>query len=54
MREELELLEARYQSLQSLVGELLITNQKLRVEVAQLQQQQLSAPATHPPPRRDR
>ena len=49
MHEELQIPEARYRSLQKLVGELLVTNQKLRIELAQLkQEQEATAPATHP------
>jgi regulator of replication initiation timing len=55
MQEELHALEAQYRSLQTLVGELLLTNQKLRLEVTQLKQErEPSAQATHPQPHPDR
>ena len=55
MHEELEALEARYSGLQALVGELLQTNQKLRIEIARLKEKhEPSAPATHPRPHQDR
>ncbi len=50
MQEELTALEARYKGLQTLVGELLLTNQQLRQEVTLLKQKP-TAPATHPQPR---
>jgi len=54
MQGELEVLEAHYQSLQTLVGELLLTNQELRQEVALLKQKrEATAPATHQQPRPD-
>jgi hypothetical protein len=54
MQAELQALEAQYEGLQTLVGELLLTNQKLRAEVAALKQKAgLSEPATHPQPRQD-
>jgi hypothetical protein len=54
MQGELEVLEAHYQGLQILVGELLLTNQQLRLEVARLKQtRDATAPATHPQPRPD-
>jgi hypothetical protein len=37
-REELPALEAQYKSLQTLVAELLLTNQNLRQEIARLRQ----------------
>jgi hypothetical protein len=51
--EELQALESKYRSLQTLVGELLVTNQRLRLEVSQLKKAP-NAPATHPPLRPDR
>jgi regulator of replication initiation timing len=55
MQAELQVLEAQYKGLQTLVGELLLTNQKLRAEVAELRQKtEPSAKATLPPPRPDR
>jgi len=55
MQAQLEVLEEQYKGLQSLVGELLLTNQKLREEVAVLRRKaEASAPATHPQPRQDR
>jgi len=49
MQAELQVLEAQYKGLQTLVGELLLTNQKLRAEVAELRKQaNPTAPATHP------
>jgi hypothetical protein len=54
MQEELQALEAQRTSLQLLVSELLLANQKLRLEMAKLKQaNELSAPATHPQPRLD-
>ena len=54
MQAELQALEAQYKGLQTLVGELLMTNQKLREEVAALKQRaKLTEPATHPQPRQD-
>jgi hypothetical protein len=54
MQAELEVLEAQYRGLQTLVGELLLTNQKLREEVAALRRKtEPTAPATHPQPRLD-
>jgi hypothetical protein len=54
MQAELQALEAQYKGLQTLVGELLMTNQKLREEVAALRQKaKLNEPATHPQPRQD-
>jgi hypothetical protein len=38
MQAELQAMEAQYKGLQTLVGELLMTNQKLREEVAVLKQ----------------
>jgi hypothetical protein len=46
--------EARYRSLQKLVGELLVTNQKLRLELADLKQKMPIARATHPLQHQDR
>ena len=55
MQAELQVLEAQYKGLQTLVGELLLTNQKLRAEVAELRKQtNPTAPATHPQLRPDR
>lgn len=55
MQAELELIEAHNQGLQTLVGELLLANQKLRLEVSQLKQRlEISAPATHPQRHQDR
>ncbi len=54
MHEEQTIPIAQYISLQALVGELLLTNQKLREQLAQLAQSlQLTATATHPQPRLD-
>ena len=57
MSEEQTIPMAQYISLQALVGELLLTNQKLREQLAQLaqlaQSLQLTATATHPQPRLD-
>jgi hypothetical protein len=54
MSEEQTIPMAQYISLQALVGELLLTNQKLREQLAQLAQSlQLTATATHPQPRLD-
>ena len=51
MQAELQVLEAQYKGLQTLVGELLLTNQKLRAEVAELRKKaELTAKATPPPP----
>jgi uncharacterized protein involved in exopolysaccharide biosynthesis len=55
MQAEMEAMEAQYKGLQTLVGELLLTNQKLREEVAELRQKvAVTSPATPPPPRLDR
>jgi hypothetical protein len=55
MQAELQAMEAQYKGLQTLVGELLMTNQKLREEVAALRHKaKLNEPATHPPQRPDR
>ena len=55
MQAELQVLEAQYKGLQVLVGELLLTNQKLRAEVAELRRKaELNAKATPPPPHPDR
>ena len=55
MQAELQVLEAQYKGLQTLVGELLLTNQKLRAEVAELRQKtEPTAPATLPPRSPDR
>ena len=55
MQAELQVLEAQYKGLQTLVGELLLTNQKLRAEVVELRQKaKLTEKATPPPPRPDR
>jgi hypothetical protein len=54
MRAALQAMEVQYKGLQSLVGELLLTNQRLRTEIAELRQQpQPTATATHPQPRQD-
>jgi regulator of replication initiation timing len=54
MQAELQALEAQYKGLQTLVGELLMTNQKLREEVAALRQRaKLTEQATHPQPHQD-
>jgi len=45
---ELQTLAGQYNSLQTLVRELLWTNQKLREELTQLKESGLSASATHP------
>jgi hypothetical protein len=50
MHAELEAMEAQYKGLQTLVGELLMTNQKLREEVAALRQKVAIEPATRPQP----
>ena len=52
MYEEQTIPMEQYNSLQALVGELLLTNQKLREQLAQLAQL-LNATATHPQPRLD-
>jgi hypothetical protein len=51
--EELLALEAQNRSLQTLVAELLLTNQQLRLNLAR-SNAAASGPATHPPPRPDR
>jgi hypothetical protein len=48
MQEENTALEAQNKRLQSLVCELLLVNQKLRIELDQLQQQKSSTQAAHP------
>lgn len=54
MHEEQTISMAQYNSLQALVGELLLTNQKLREQLAQLAQLlQLTATAIHPQLRLD-
>jgi hypothetical protein len=54
MREELQALEAQRRGLQLLVSELLLANQKLRLEIAKLTKaNDLSVPATHLQPRLD-
>ena len=54
MQAELQAMEAQYKGLQTLVGELLMTNQKLREEVAALRRKVAATePATHPQPRQD-
>ncbi len=54
MQEEIQALEAQRKSLQLLVGELLIANQKLRLEIAKLTKvSETSGQATHPQPRLD-
>jgi hypothetical protein len=50
MQDYVEILEAQYKSLQSLVTELLVKNQQLREELAQ-RSALSTAPATHPPRR---
>jgi hypothetical protein len=54
MQDENTTLKAQNKRLQSLVCELLLTNQKLRIELNRLQQQKSSAQATHPPKFQDR
>ncbi len=55
MQEELGMLEARYKNLQALVGELLVTNQQLRAEVALLKEKREPiAWETHPQRLQDR
>jgi hypothetical protein len=54
MQEENTALEAQNNRLQSLVCELLLTNQKLRIELNRLQPQISSPQASHPPQFRDR
>ena len=55
MQDEIQALEAQRLSLQLLVSELLVANQKLRLEIAKLTQPaQAIATATHPQPRPDR
>jgi hypothetical protein len=52
MHEEMTALEAQCKGLQTLVAELLLTNQKLRLEVARLlEEAEPTVPATHPRPR---
>ena len=52
MHDEQTIPLAQYNALQALVGELLMTNQKLREQVALLAQSlDFTAPATHPQPR---
>jgi regulator of replication initiation timing len=52
---QIDALEAERRNLQALIGELLRTNQKLRLEVAVLKQRELAiATATHPQPLQDR
>jgi len=49
MQAELQAMEAHYNGLQTLVAELLVTNQQLRAELAKLKQANTpSVPATHP------
>jgi hypothetical protein len=50
MQDYVEILEAQYQSLQSLVTELLVKNQQLREELAK-RPAAFIEPATHPPRR---
>jgi hypothetical protein len=55
MKAEMQMLEAQYEGLQTLVGELLVTNQQLRMQVAELKQKldptELAIlQATHPQP----
>ena len=47
MQEENVALESQYKSLRELVGELLQTNQRLRMELNQLQQGKAGAQAAH-------
>jgi regulator of replication initiation timing len=55
MQAELQLLEAQYKGLQTLVGELLMTNQRLRAEVVELRKKaDTTAPATRLQPHPDR
>ena len=52
MQEEIQALEAQRRSLQLLVSELLLANQKLRLEIAKLTRPAgVSESATHPQPR---
>lgn len=54
MLEEIQALEAQRRSLLLLVGELLLANQRLRLEIAKLTKvSEVSGPATHPQPRQD-
>lgn len=49
MNQERTVPEAQYTTLQALVGELLMTNQSLREQLARLAQSlQFNVPATHP------
>ena len=55
MQGELQAMEAQYKGLQTLVGELLLTNERLRAELADIKKKSASsAPAIHPQPRPDR
>jgi regulator of replication initiation timing len=47
MQEENVALESQYKSLRELVGELLQTNQRLRMELNRLQQGKVGTQATH-------
>jgi regulator of replication initiation timing len=52
MQEELDALQAQIRSLQALVSELLLINQKLRLEVEDLKQsRELASQPTGAPPR---
>lgn len=51
MQDYVEILEAQYHSLQSLVAELLVKNQQLREELAKRPAAMITEPATHPPRR---
>ncbi len=53
MFHETPALEAQYQSLQALVCQLLIQNQRLREELARLRPTASTATATHPPQPQD-
>ena len=51
MKAEMQMLEAQYEGLQTLVGELLVTNQQLRMQLAELKRKlDPNATATHPQP----
>jgi hypothetical protein len=53
VQEENLALEDQYRSLRELVGELLLTNQKLRMELNRLQQGKAGTQATYPAPSED-
>jgi hypothetical protein len=49
MKAEIQILEAQYEGLQALVGELLVTNQQLRMQLAEMKRKlDPTATATHP------